>query len=148
MKRLVFVTIIALILGFSPLAHAALLDRGPDTLGNHLIYDTDLDLTWYDATPVLMTWSAATDWAATLGVPVHGTTVTGWRLPTTQGYNPNYTDEGEMGHLYYDKLHNDAGGPLANKAPFTNLQSYYYWAAAADRTEECLQALAGEAKLS
>ena len=50
MKRMFVLTMIAAVFVFSVQAHAELYDRGNDTLGNRLIYDTDLDITWYDYT--------------------------------------------------------------------------------------------------
>jgi hypothetical protein len=68
-------------------AHAALIDNG-----GGLIYDTDLNVTWY-ATPNYDTHVQGdyVTWAS--GLTVGG--VTGWRLPTTTS-----TTTGEMGHLY------------------------------------------------
>jgi hypothetical protein len=125
MKKLVLVVAMAMVLGMGTLAQAALHDRG-----GGLIYDDDLNITWLQQpnnTP--MTWAQAKTWAETLNYhdPVRNRDVTGWRLPTTPGTTFGYTNEGEMGHLYYDELHNVAGGPLANKGFFTDLQPYFYW---------------------
>jgi hypothetical protein len=125
MKRMVLVTLLAVILGSQTSAHAALVDNG----GN-LIYDTDLNITWYDPTPAGMTWSQAMSWAA--GLTVQGTALGSWGLPTAPGTLPtspgaHFTNEGEMGHLYYNELGNVAGGPLVNTGPFTNLQGDFYW---------------------
>lgn len=100
MKRLVFVTVIALMLGLSTLGNAALLDRGADTLGNHLIYDTDLGITWYDAPAVFGTWGDSMTWAQTLRVSTtYLSNITGWRLPNTvpvhgSTYNYDYSYNG------------------------------------------------------
>lgn len=51
MKRiLILAGMMAMVLGFSVQAHAALYNRGTDSLGNQLIYDSDLNITWYDYT--------------------------------------------------------------------------------------------------
>ena len=122
MKRSIFATAVVLILGFSTLGSAALIDNG-----GGLIYDTVQNITWYDPAPTPMTWDDAVAWAAHLNVGG----VTGWSLPTTPGETPNYTNEGEMGYLYYNELGNTEGGPLAKKGPLTNLQAYYYWSGTA-----------------
>lgn len=105
--------------------HATLIDNG-----NNLIYDTRLNITWYDPPPTPMTWSQATAWAA--GLTVGGTTAGSWSLPQTlpvNGSTNNYnystngsTDVGynisargsaypgspgsEMAYLYYFELRN------------------------------------------
>ena len=93
MKRLVFVTAIALVLGFAPGAHATL--TGYDN--GLFVYDSTTNLTWYDPLPTPMTWSVAYAWAQSLSVTINGISVTGWRLPTTPATTPGYIDEGEMG---------------------------------------------------
>lgn len=91
MKRIsLYVMPLALILGFtvSP-THASLVD-----VGNGMVYDTVLDITWlqnanyamssgYDADG-LMTWDEANTWATTLYYGGTG----GWRLPTFDPNNP------------------------------------------------------------
>jgi hypothetical protein len=112
-------------LGMGTLAQATLTDRGADTLGNHLIYDTDLNITWYDYTSSYATWYNQMFWAENLTVTMaDGRSFTDWRLPTTPGTIDGYTNQGEMGHLCYDELSNAAG---SNNVSFTNLQYYYYW---------------------
>ena len=64
MKRLVLASVVALVLGFTPIAHAALIDNG-----SGLIYDTGLNVTWYDYTYTGLsgtgaTWTQAESWAA------------------------------------------------------------------------------------
>jgi hypothetical protein len=114
--------------GLSGAAQAALIDRG-----GGLIYDTDLDVTWlqdanyaktsgYDADG-MMTWSAATTWAANLTYydSIRNVTYDDWRLPTTTdtgtpgcnwayggtdcGYNVDPASS-EMAHLYFVGLGN------------------------------------------
>ena len=48
MKTSVLIAAMVTVLGIATLVHANLLDRGADTLGYHLIYDTDKNITWYD----------------------------------------------------------------------------------------------------
>jgi len=121
MKKIMFVVLLAVVLGFSGLAHAALIDNG-----NHLIYDTDLHITYYDAPASLRSWSDSTAWAAGLTI---GNTVAGsWRLPTGTGNTWSYA--GEMGHLYHIELGNtyDPMNPSTyyNRGPFTNMVPYDY----------------------
>ena len=125
MKK-IFGVLIALmmLLGFTAAAHATLWLRGTDTLGNQLIYDDDLDITWYDHTNAVDTWQNQVDWASTLTVTFDGTNYTGWRLPEMvdgalvyghEGPQPdgsyNYTYgfnlyNSEVGHLFYTELGN------------------------------------------
>ena len=107
-------------------AHASLINNG-----GGLIYDTDLNITWYD-NPNYATnlYGAYATWAA--GLSVGG--VTDWRLPTTPGTVTGITSEGEMGHLFYTELGNLTGysgtgepiGLFTNKGPFTNLSESFY----------------------
>ena len=48
MKKSILLCSICIIFLCSGLANAALIVRGTDSLGNQLIYDDDLDITWYD----------------------------------------------------------------------------------------------------
>ena len=101
MKRL-FVFVVAVALSFSIMGtgNATLKDNG----GN-LIYDTDLNITWYAVgTTPYVDWAEANSWAT--GLTLGG--VSGWRLPTTPGTASGFTDQGEMGNLYYDELGNPA----------------------------------------
>jgi hypothetical protein len=145
--------LLALVLSFSiaGTGNAALYDRGADNLGNHLIYDSGLNITWYDAPAVQINWNDAMAWAS--GLTLGG--VSGWRLPwavdgppivsynSTTSYGYNNTSN-EMGHLFYAELGNaglfDVNGNrlsdqvIVNKGPFANLQSYsvpssVYWTA-------------------
>ena len=115
---------------FTVSAHAALELRGTDSNGNQLIYDTDLNITWYDYVTPSSTWWTQDNWASSLMVNLGGTVYDDWRLPKQyqsrpSGYYPqcfgyNCT-ETEMGHLYYTELGNPAYGPLTYKGPFINL---------------------------
>jgi hypothetical protein len=152
MKRLLLATLLALILGFAPIAHAALINNG-----GGLIYDTGLNVTWYDYS-YNGTWGGAVSWAASLKVGG----VMGWRLPLTlpvngSTYNYNWSYNGstdyasnisapgsaypgtkgsEMAYLYYVELGNVAntdmngnslGNNPVNTGPFTSLQPGVYW---------------------
>jgi hypothetical protein len=100
--------------------HAELWDRG-----GGLIYDDDLNITWLQNASLggMRDWNSAMAWANNL---VYGG-YDDWRLPTTPAITYGYTNEGEMGHLYYNELGNSAMGPLTNTGPFTNLQPQSYW---------------------
>jgi hypothetical protein len=153
MRKVLFVMLLAAALGFgfSTAAHANLIDNG-----GGLIYDTDLNITWYDFTWAGedQGWADAMGWAASLTVGG----VSGWRLPstvdgalsipwgydgtTTSGYNITTS---EMGHLFYTGLGNkgsfDTSGnertdfydPITgeivvqNKSPFLNLNLGDIW---------------------
>ncbi len=151
MKRILVLTVI-MVLGFSMQAHAALQNLGEDSLGNRLIYDTDLDVTWYDYSYYgTANWQAKMDWVGALDVNFSGIHYTDWRLPTTVdgpsvlGYDGTTTagyniTSSEMGHLYYTELGNapayDASGNInecglsscmTNTGDFQNLQPVNYW---------------------
>jgi len=125
MKRVFFIGTFLMVLGFSVLAGAELQNNG-----NDLIYDTDLDITWYNPSMPAMNWHQAMAWAESLRVGG----VTGWRLPSAlnrDGSYPSYeydVADSELGHLYYEELGNVSHGPLTNTAPFANLRPVLYWA--------------------
>jgi hypothetical protein len=155
MKRtfaLIFATV--MILGLSVSAEATLFVRGTDSLGNQLIYDSDLNITWYDYSHVgPASWEDQVNWANNLTVVLNGNNVTGWRLPSTvdapqsgvnwydgtgtYGYNITRPDD-EMSYLYYVELQNkgfwdtsgywpQSGWGLNNTCPFQHLSAWYYW---------------------
>ncbi len=157
MKKLFIVTAITLmVLGFSLKSQASLLNRGTDTLGNRLIYDSDLNITWYDYTYSYTnysqtSWYNALSWAGSLTVILNGIEYDDWRLPTitinqdppTYGYSGlntygyNITNS-EMGHLFYIELGNKAyyatdgtnpqdGWGLKNTGPFEHLYASGYY---------------------
>ena len=135
MKRILFsmlAMLVALVL-VTP-AHALLINKGTDTLGNRLIYDTDFDITWYDYTNAYNTWDNQVAWAGALSVNFGGDIFDDWRLPTALNFeDPFGPDSGydvtgsEMGHLYYTELDIDGGGSLNNPDNFQNLISLVYW---------------------
>lgn len=131
MRRISIITMMSILLfGLAVSAHATLIVRGVDTLGNQLIYDDDLNITWYDYTNS-GTWPNMMTWVSGLTVNFVGTIYDDWRLPTTLQPDPScdgQSDAGggstlmglghnctgsEMGHLYYIELGNSAGGPLS-----------------------------------
>ncbi len=125
-KRRIFIVVLLLSVIFSSSfsAHAELFNRGTDANGNRLIYDNDLNITWYDYTNAYANWYTQTSWASALTVNYGGTIYDDWRLPvavdgpyvfgydgtTTGGYNITTS---EMGHLFYEELGNDGGYDLA-----------------------------------
>lgn len=147
-------SIIIVIISIAIPGHTALIDNGYDSNGNHLIYDTDLNLTWYDAPAMALHWDEAMSWAASLSIA--GTAVGSWRLPINlpvNGSSYNYLwctdgsrDSGwnitsptsEMAYLFYVELENkglwaldgtspQTGYGLSNTGPFENLLADYYW---------------------
>lgn len=107
--------------------------RGTDTLGNRLIYDPDLDITWYDFSNTANTWFHQVAWAGALSVDFGNTIIDDWRLPTALNQDgsgpeagPNFANS-VMGHLYFTELGNVAGGGLANIGDFQNLINGPYW---------------------
>ncbi len=129
MKRILFSLLAMLVvLVLATPAHAFLINRGTDTLGNRLIYDDDLDITWYDFTNGPLQWWGQMAWADALSVVFEGDVIDDWRLPTALNFEaPFGPDEGfgatgsEMGHLYYTELGNVANGPFSNTGVFENL---------------------------
>jgi hypothetical protein len=146
-KILSICAIVITISVISGAANAALVNNG-----GGLIYDTDLNITWYDYSQIAPTWADATNWVASLSVNGVG----GWRLPssapgvyswgydgsTTGGYN---ITSSEMGHLFYSELgnsgeYNTAGtqtpvlfddsdnqNAIHNSGAFANLQFGNLW---------------------
>jgi hypothetical protein len=118
MKQLLsFLFVVILVLGFSLQTHAELFNRGTDSLGNRLIYDNDLNITWYDYSNPETTWQNHLNWASALTVNFGETIYDDWRLPTTVdgpwvlGYDGTTTagwniTNSEMGHLFYAELGN------------------------------------------
>lgn len=122
MKKSIMAMLILVMFSFSPYAHA----NNLEPLEGGLVYDSDLNITWYTvANNNSMTWYAANEWAASLLLGG----VSGWRLPisdTTCGMYGCTTSE--MGHLYFTELGNTGNG-LVNKGVFSNLLPSVYWSA-------------------
>lgn len=136
MIKRTFQLLIALlfVLGLSVHTHAALLPQGQGTSVHgeyNLIYDSDLDITWYDYTNIIpnISWGGQNNWALNLTVYAGGTKYSDWRLPAADpGCGLAYNCTGsEMGHLYYTELLNAAGGPLTDAGDFDNLSAGVYW---------------------
>jgi hypothetical protein len=116
---------VALVFGMIGVAGAALVVNGVDERGGQLIYDTDLDITWYDyADSFVGDWQSAGGWAANLEVTTNGNTYTGWRLPSTVTGDGNI-NAGEMGHLYYNELERTGGIEISYQGPFKHLLTGY-----------------------
>lgn len=121
---LVLITICTLSLN----AHATLIVTGVDTLGNQLIYDATLGITWYDYTNEQDYWQNQVSWADALAVDFGGTIYDDWRLPVTYDQTcDGYCANSEMGQLYYTEMEKLAGGPLGSTDPFGNLLPNIYW---------------------
>jgi len=110
MKKSVIVIVLFLVFATLSTAQADLIDNG-----NGLIYDTDLDITWYDAPAIAMSWSQQMAWASTLDMGG----ATAWYLPHSKN----------MEHLYYDELLNMPVTNIYNlkKGPFKNLIPFQYY---------------------
>jgi hypothetical protein len=131
-----------------------LLGQGTSAYGTYnLIYDTGLDITWYDYSSSASTWESQVSWADNLSVNFGGNVFNDWQLPTTVdgpwvwGYDGTTTagyniSSSKMGHLYYIELGNngkhDTSGLrtgcstnspwcLTNTGDFENLQPSTYW---------------------
>jgi hypothetical protein len=107
---------------------------GRDLSGNLLIYDSHLDITWYDFTKEPSNkWQTQWEWADTLSVTFGSITYDNWRLPVVfdeSCVNENCTNS-EMGHLFYTDFSNTAnagarGDPI-NTEPFEHLTISTFW---------------------
>lgn len=100
MRRLSTVLAAVIIaVGFTAQVHASLTVLGTDSLGYQLIYDSGLNVTWYDYTNGSGNWQNQNDWATNLTVLFQGQTITGWRLPQTtpvngSAYDYNWSNNG------------------------------------------------------
>lgn len=150
MKKILVLTAI-IVLTSASFASAELLNRGTDNLGNRLIYDTDLDITWYDYTKDMDLWEAQMNWASALDIHFGETHYADWRLPTTvdgpwdYGYDGTTTagfniTNSELGHLFYAELGNKSlcttdgicddeqlDWGLTKTGDFQNLQPTGHW---------------------
>ncbi len=72
MRGLLGLLLLGALMGLSLPAHGALINNG-----GGLIYDTDLNITWYDAPAIERNWVDSMAWAASLNLGA----VSGWRLP-------------------------------------------------------------------
>lgn len=127
MKRIIIITLfIMFVAGYARANNL-------EILGDGLIYDKDIDITWYDYTykPAVMTfnpsnWKDAMDWAASLTVGG----VSGWTLPVSDECSGWNCKNSQMGHLYYIELGLTMDDNLykGSQFPFTNISTEtYYW---------------------
>jgi hypothetical protein len=133
-KILFFIISAVVIIGMSTTAKADLIHRGEDNLGHNLVYDTDLDITWYDFSHLAPEYEDAVNWADQLSVRVGTIEFTDWRLPSlleVKDSNSGSLHHSEVEHLYlielekYQVLH-----PWAFPDKwryFENLPGGYYW---------------------
>lgn len=144
-KMIVSLAIVLICFCLPSAASASLLIRGTDTQGNKLIYDTDLDITWYDFTNKYGSWDVQKAWVENLVVEFNGTSYDDWRLPqgllTYDDFSKfYYNTDIELGHLYYTELGNPAfdrpipNNPDLNFGVFENLVDYLYWDSLHDYT--------------
>lgn len=137
--------------GTTSQANAELAIRGTDAAGHRLIYDSVLDVTWYDFRFGTVPWPDAVAWAEDLVVDFGGNVYSDWRLPKAEpvsggAYSYDRASDGttdvgsnivspnaELSHLFYVSLANaylddDAYDPaLRNSGPFESLEYWYYW---------------------
>lgn len=133
MRKSIIMSVI--VLNIAAESHATLMVLGNDSIGNQLIYDSDLNVTWYDYSRLSDTWQEQLDWASNLVVNFEGQNITGWRLPQTLPVNGstynyyNYTVDGssdvsinisapssaypeskgsELAYLFYNDLGNNS----------------------------------------
>ncbi len=127
------IVLLVMVLGFSMQAHAQLTKLGTDSLGNRFIYDTDLDITWYDYTNSPANWDSQMAWAGGLSVTFGSITYTDWRLPIVFDdfcvpATASECTNNELGHLYYTELGNALGsGGFTNAGDFQNLEQTDYF---------------------
>ena len=67
-------------------SYAELFNRGTDSLGNRLIYDSFTNTTWYDYTKDADTWENIDSWASSLTVNFEGDVYDDWRLQSMGPY--------------------------------------------------------------
>jgi hypothetical protein len=139
---IVFFVAMVMIASFTAQSRAALTVLGTDSSGNRLIYDSALNITWYDFTkryddPSGGAWQNQKAWAEGLTVKLlNGQEITGWRLPKITNTNVGHniaTAGNEMNYLYYTELGNTTS--LNNKGPFQNLGALAYWTGTGDTSD-------------
>jgi hypothetical protein len=125
--------------GFSAAAHATLFVRGTDSKGSQLIYDDDLNITWYDRSMTIDlggtgTYWTALGWASGLIVNFNGINYDGWRLTEMWTWQDTQVERtGELRHLYATELGNSIDGYGSNYSPFLGLRDTNYWVQDFDR---------------
>lgn len=125
------------------------------SLGNGLVYDSGLDITWQadanlSATNTfgvsgfhssgshqgLAAWDTAQDWIAAMNAANYKGH-DDWRLPRFSNRDGSYCfgyscTGSELGHLFYDELSGQAGHSIntshnAQYALFSDIQDWWYW---------------------
>ncbi|MBT6228077.1 MAG: hypothetical protein HOI47_15645 [Candidatus Scalindua sp.] len=136
MKKVILLFLICMlvVVGLGRTSKADLILRSNDNLGYNLVYDTDLDITWYDFSHFAPEYQDAVIWAEQLSVRVGTTEFTDWRLPSlleVKDSNSGSLHHSEVEHLYlielekYQVLH-----PWAFPGKwryFDYLPGGYYW---------------------
>lgn len=147
MKQLLIalLAILVLVLGSFSLVHAGLFSRGVDDSGVQLIYDSDLNITWYDFSRpgssqfLVNSWEEQLTWVSNLSVNFGGKVYNDWRLPSAlnpdgtgpcSGYN---CTQSELGHLYYVELGHHAFDNFIDNGVFDYLWSGPYFSGTEDQ---------------
>ncbi|GAX59565.1 zinc carboxypeptidase family [Candidatus Scalindua japonica] len=133
-KILCFLVVIMVMLVLITTLKADLLPRGEDNLGHNLVYDTELDITWYDFSYYSPEYKDAVIWANQLSVRVGTVELTEWRLPSLingKGSKSGPQHYSEVEHLYLSELeHYQVLHPWAFPGKwryFDNLPGGHYW---------------------
>ena len=110
MKKTIFFLIsMIVVIGLGITSRADLILRGEDNIGHNLVYDTDLDITWYDYSHLAPEYEDAVNWADQLSVRVGTIEFTDWRLPAlleVKDSNSGSRHHSEVEHLYLFELEN------------------------------------------
>ena len=108
MKKTIFFLIsMIVVIGLGITSRADLILRGEDNIGHNLVYDTDLDITWYDYSHLAPEYEDAVNWADQLSVRVGTIEFTDWRLPAlleVKDSNSGSRHHSEVEHLYLFEL--------------------------------------------
>lgn len=131
---LFFLISIILVVGIGITSKADLILKGEDNLGYNLVYDTDLNITWYDFSHFAPAYQDAVIWAEQLSVRVGTVEFTDWRLPSfIEGKDSSSGSPRsiEIEHLYLiDLVNNEVLFPWIFRDKwryFDNLAGGYYW---------------------
>ncbi len=134
MKILFFLITLIVIFALAAPAKADLEHRGADNFGYNLVYDIDLDITWYDFSYYAPEYKDAVNWADQLSVKVGTIEFTDWRLPLYLEVKNSHSDmpsHSEVEHLYLSELPNyQVLHPWAFPGKwryFDNLPGGFYW---------------------
>ena len=142
-KILFFLIGIIVVIGMGSTSKADLILRGEDNSGYNLVYDTDLDITWYDFSHFAPAYQDAVVWADQLSVRVGTAEFTDWRLPSLLKGNKSNSGSlkySEVEHLYLIELVNyQVLHPWAFPGKwryFDNLPGGYYWIIQANDSQD------------